>query len=68
MRNRPTLDDIRQWPATVNVDQAAQALGVSRAHAYETIRTGQFPARIVQVGSRIRVVTSTILALLEQQA
>jgi predicted DNA-binding transcriptional regulator AlpA len=61
----PTLDDIRKWPATINVDLAADALGVSRAHAYECIKAGTFPARSLQVGRRTKVITSSILALLE---
>jgi predicted DNA-binding transcriptional regulator AlpA len=61
----PTLDEIRSWPATVNVELAAKAIGVSRAHAYESIRLGTFPARVLRVGSRTKVVTSSILAVLD---
>lgn len=62
---RPTLNDIRGWPATVAVGDAASALGCSRAHAYEAIRTGTFPARTLRVGKRIVVVTSSIVAALD---
>lgn len=62
----PTLDEVRSWPATVSVEQGAFALGTSRAHAYDAIRTGSFPARTVLVGRRIRVITSSILAVLDQ--
>jgi predicted DNA-binding transcriptional regulator AlpA len=60
----PTLDEIRRWPATVGVEQGAAALGVSRAHAYESIKAGTFPARALVVGRRIRVTTASILAVL----
>lgn len=65
MAGRPTLDEVRGWPATVSVEQGAAALGCSRAHAYEAIRTGTFPARTLRVGNRIRVVTGSILAALD---
>jgi excisionase family DNA binding protein len=61
----PTLDEIRTWPATVSVGEAAAALGCSQAHAYDCIRTGTLPARTLRVGGRIRVVTASILAALE---
>lgn len=61
----PTLDEIRQWPATVSVELAATAIGVSRAHAYECIKQGTFPARALQVGGRTKVITSSILAVLD---
>lgn len=64
----PTLDEVRTWPATVSVEQAARALGVSRAHAYDAIRTGQFPARTLSVGRRIRVTTQSVLAVLDPAA
>lgn len=64
----PTYEEIRQWPAVVSVEQAALALGVSRAHAYECIKAGTFPARSIRVGGRVKVVTSSILAVLDGAA
>jgi predicted DNA-binding transcriptional regulator AlpA len=61
----PTLEEVRSWPATVSVEMAALALGVSRAHAYECIKTGTFPARSIRVGGRVKVITSSILAVLD---
>lgn len=63
--NGPTLAEVRSWPATVSVEVAATAVGVSRAHAYECIRRGTFPARALLVGGRTKVVTASILALLD---
>jgi predicted DNA-binding transcriptional regulator AlpA len=65
MKRRPTLDEVREWPATVSVELGAAAFGCSRAHAYESIRTGTFPARTLRVGNRIVVVTSSILSALD---
>lgn len=64
-RTRPTLEEIRRWPPTVNVELSAWAFGVSRAHAYEAIRTGTYPARTLRVGNRIVVVTTSILAAID---
>ena len=61
----PTLAQVREWPATVDVTQAASALGVSRSTAYELIRLDRFPARVLSVGHRRRVVTSSLVAVLE---
>lgn len=61
----PTLDEIRAWPATVSVEDAAAALGISRAHAYDAIRTKSFPATALPVGRRIRVLTHSIIAVLD---
>lgn len=65
---RPTLAEVRAWPATVNVERAAAAIGVSRAYAYACIKEGTFPARALRVGKRTQVVTSSILAVLEGSA
>jgi predicted DNA-binding transcriptional regulator AlpA len=61
---KPTLDEIRAWPATVGVRQAAAAFGISASHAYALIRAGQFPARTLPLGDRVRVVTSSIVEAL----
>lgn len=61
----PTLAEVRGWPATVDVAQAATALGISRAQLYEEIRCGDAPVRVLRFSSRIRVVTASLVALLE---
>ncbi len=58
----PTLDEIRAWPATVDIPTAARAYGLSRAYAYELASRAAFPARVLKVGGRYRVVTASILA------
>lgn len=60
-----TLDEVRTWPPTVDVTAAARALGVSRAHAYDLAKRGELPVRTIKVGSRIRVITSSLVALLD---
>ena len=62
----PTLEEIRAWPATVNVPRACTAFGISKSHGYELARSGEFPARVIRVGGNYRVVTASIVAALEQ--
>ena len=64
----PTLPEIkRQWPPTVDVPAAARAFGVSRSHAYELVNRGEFPAKVIKVGSRYRVVTESIIRALSDE-
>lgn len=60
-----TLDEVREWPATVSVDEAVRALGVSRSHGYHLAQTGEFPCKILKLGDRVRVVTASLIAALE---
>lgn len=49
---------------TCSVPEAARALGVSRQYAYALIERGAFPVPIIRVGSRNRVPTGPLRALL----
>jgi hypothetical protein len=60
----PTLDEIRSWPATCSLADAAAALGYGRTFAYELAAAGKFPAKVIQAHSRKRVVTASLLDLL----
>ena len=62
---RPTLAEIRSWAATVDVCQAALALGISRSHLYEMIKHDQVPFRVVAFGTRYRVITASLIRYLE---
>lgn len=62
----PTLDEIRDWPATVDVRTAAKALGIATSTAYEWIRLGEFPVALVSVRHRHRVITAGLVNLLSQ--
>lgn len=61
----PTLDEIKTWSATVDVPQACRPFGISRSYGYELIKRDEFPARVIKVGGRARVVTASIIAALE---
>ncbi|MFE2020131.1 DNA-binding protein [Streptomyces sp. NPDC059499] len=60
----PTLDELRTWPATVDVNQAATALGISRSKLYALIQRNEAPVRVLDFGSK-RVVTASLVRLLE---
>ncbi|MFJ6085192.1 DNA-binding protein [Streptomyces sp. NPDC092369] len=64
-RPAPTLEEIRTWGATVDVTTAAPALGISRSQLYALIGKGQSPVGILRVGERHRVVTASLVRVLE---
>jgi hypothetical protein len=71
VKGQPTLTDVRKWPATVSVAEAARAIGCSRSHLHERIRRGASPVKTIPVGARHVVITASLVRLLsgeEQEA
>ncbi|MGH3218976.1 MAG: helix-turn-helix domain-containing protein [Streptosporangiaceae bacterium] len=64
-RRGATLREVRSWPATVDVEDAARALGISRASAYNAIAIGDFPGETIRVNRRLRVLTASLIEVLE---
>ncbi|WUR84512.1 DNA-binding protein [Streptomyces phaeochromogenes] len=64
VKDLPTLDDVRSWPATVDVARAALALGISRSQMYALVKSGQAPVKVLDYGAK-RVVTASLVRLLE---
>ena len=62
---RPTLAEVRKWPAVVDVTQLALALGVSRSSAYEAVREGRMPVKTITVGRRVKALTADLIRVLE---
>ncbi|MDX2639918.1 MULTISPECIES: helix-turn-helix transcriptional regulator [Streptomyces] len=60
----PTLAEVREWPATVGIPQAAQALGISKSQLYDLVKRGEAPVRVLDFGAK-RVVTASLVRLLE---
>jgi len=60
-----TLKQVRELPAAIDVSTAAKALGVSRASAYQSISEGTFPVAVVKVNHRLRVLTASLIDVLE---
>jgi hypothetical protein len=61
---QPTLAEIRKWPATVSVADAARAIGCSRSHLYERVKRGDSPVKTIPVGTRYVVITADLVRLL----
>ncbi|MFI6856501.1 helix-turn-helix transcriptional regulator [Streptomyces sp. NPDC050416] len=61
----PTLDEIRSWPAAIDVSDAARAIGISKSHLYELIKRGEAPCKVLSFGARHRIVTASLVELLE---
>jgi hypothetical protein len=64
-RSGLTLAQVRKLPAAVDVTTAAQALGVSRSSLYQAIAEGTAPVQVVTVGHRKKVITASLLGVLE---
>lgn len=66
-KSRPTLDDVRKWPATVSVTEAATALGCSRSELYKQIKRGTAPVRALTWGRGRAVITADIVRVLSAE-
>ncbi len=53
------------WDGTGRVEDASRALGFSPAKGYELVRSGRFPCRVLRIGRKTRVVTASLLRVLE---
>jgi len=63
-----TLADLRDGPPTVDVRPSCRLLGISDAHGYALIKEDRFPCRTIKAGGRIRVITASLLEVLEGKA
>lgn len=54
-------EELLALPVTVDVVTAGRPFGISRAHAYELARLGEFPVRVMRIGHRYRVVTQELI-------
>jgi len=58
-----TTDEIRALPAVIDVSTASRILGIGRTTAYELVRSGRWPTRILTLGRLIRVPTAELVTL-----
>jgi excisionase family DNA binding protein len=56
--------DLANLPSVVDVMTAARALGLSRTYAYDLAKRGEFPCRVIRIGTAYRVPTADLLKLL----
>jgi excisionase family DNA binding protein len=57
--------DLAELPSVVGITTAARALGLSRTYAYQLAKNGQFPCKVIRIGTCYRVPTAALLALLD---
>ena len=62
--SQPTLAEVRKWPATVSVAQAATAIGCGKSHLHDRIKRGDCPVKTIPLGSRVVVITADLVRLL----
>lgn len=55
-----------QLPLTINAEQLAAVLGVSRAHAYNLMRSAGFPT--IHIGKRMVVHRDKLIQWMNEQA
>lgn len=63
-KNEMTLAEVLALPLMVDVTTAARALGLSRSTGYQLAKRGEFPCRVLHVGSSYRVPTAELLRIL----
>ncbi len=63
-REAMTRAELLALPAVVDVTTAARALGLGRSTAYDLARRGEFPCRVLHIGSSYRVPTAELLRVL----
>jgi excisionase family DNA binding protein len=59
-----SLAELLALPLMVDVSTAARALGLSRSTGYELARRGEFPCRVLHVGSSYRIPIAELLRVL----
>ncbi|MBB6399933.1 hypothetical protein BKA00_006847 [Actinomadura coerulea] len=57
-------DELLALPTTVSVETAARAIRLGRTRAYEPARRGQFPCKVIRIGTSYRVVTADLRRIL----
>ena len=67
-RGRWTRAQVEELGVTTDVATAASVLGIGRSTAYELIRRGEFPVRVLRIGTRMQVPVATLLEALGHTA
>lgn len=63
-RNSLSANEVRAYGLTAPLDVASSALGIGRTKGQQLARSGEFPVRVLRIGSRYRVPTAELLAAL----
>jgi len=60
----PTVEEIRAWPVTVDIQMAGTAFGIGRDQAYRLANDGSFPVPVLRLGRYMRVTRASVLKAL----
>jgi hypothetical protein len=60
----PAFPEAGGLPAVLDVPSAGRLLGIGRTVAYRLVAAGEFPCRVLRVGSEWKVPTADLLAVL----
>lgn len=63
--NTEIVERLRSSGPTTSIRLASEAIGIGGTTGYELARKGTFPAKVIKVGARYRVVTRSLLDLLD---
>ena len=64
--NTTKFTSLEQLPVTLNADQVASVLGISRANAYQLMHSYGFPT--LQIGKRMVVPKDKLIAWMDKNA
>ncbi|QRI76270.1 MULTISPECIES: DNA-binding protein [Rhodococcus] len=59
------VKELLEGGPTCSLVDAIKALGISRGHGYALARSGEFPVKVLRLGTTYRVVTADLLRLLD---
>jgi hypothetical protein len=59
-----TFKGLHALPTVVDLMTTARALGIGRTKAYQLAHTGQFPCRIIRIGTHYNVPTADLLKVI----
>lgn len=59
-----TIAELEALPVAIDLETAGRALGVGRTRAHELARSGEFPCRVLRVGTKYRVPRSALFEAL----
>ncbi|MEU6001623.1 hypothetical protein ABZ837_27870 [Streptomyces sp. NPDC047197] len=57
-------EELLALPVSVDLETGNRALGLGRSKGYELAKRGQYPCKVLRLGSAYRVVTADLLNLL----
>ena len=62
---RPTAQEIRSWPAAIDVPTAGRCFCLGRDASYHLAQSGRFPVPVLRLGRRLVVTRASVMRALE---